>query len=232
MNVHAYSPSREVELTSENPIYRISLSGDSRGLIPTRCDVTGVHLMFPDNLKEVRVRIGANVVAVFDREVISEELRTFPIYASLCRYMCISMELVYCANWLAENEEYVYEDEYAVVKEYGESAEIFDGYSCYRGQLVTRRRVPTGDKFRRIVKGVAVNTPPITFDIAERTGMVYHAEVPVLEKIKLSELDGEYRDRLVSEFDMKPHHVYPEYGIVTNKLRYVGNMAGLQYMFR
>jgi hypothetical protein len=28
-----------------------------------------------------------------------------------------------------------------------------------------------------------VNTPPITFDIAERTDMVSHAEVPVLEKI-------------------------------------------------
>jgi hypothetical protein len=67
-----------------------------------------------------------------------------------------------------------------------------------------------------------LNTPPITFDMAERTDMVSHAEVPVLEKIKLSELDGKYRDRLVSRFGMKPHPVYSEYRIVTNKLRYVG----------
>jgi hypothetical protein len=43
-----------------------------------------------------------------------------------------------------------------------------------------RAASPTENKCRRIVKGRGEH-PPITFDMAERTDMVSHAEVPVLE---------------------------------------------------
>lgn len=219
-------PSQEVVLTADKPRFRMILNTESTTKIPINYDISGIDFTFPNELKEVRIYIGKQLIAEFDHDT-KDQLSNFPLYLSLCRYMYTEFEFVYCETWLAENEQYVFEDEYTEIEEYGDEMEVFDGDEYHYGRAVYRKNVPTGGTVRKIVKGVTVAIPSITFHIVENDGTLSRI-VPVPQKLKLADLDDEYKQILISKYDMK---VYNDYGIVMNKLRYAGNMAGLMYVF-
>lgn len=222
--------SETVVLTSENNKYTICLNKENKRVIPRDHDVSGIFIEFPPHLVEVRVIIGNSHVAVFDRDM-QTDLSTFPLYLTLSKYMYTELELVYDKEWLLGQEEHTFVDEYVEEEELGDEATIWDGYEYHEGRTVMRRQVPTGKQVRKITKGVSVALPTIVFNIKyrcdENANHVY-VDIPVKQKIKLADLDSDYKEKLIQTHDMK---VFGQYGIVKNYIRYGGGTAGLKIIF-
>lgn len=227
-NKKIYLKEEKIKLTSNNPTHIINLNNNSNNtlLIPNNYDITSMCLSFPDELKEVYIIIGNQSVAFFDKEL-EKELQEFPIYLSLCKNMIVYLKLVYYENFIKEKEEFIYEDEYKEIEIYGEEQEFFDGNEYYWGSPVLRKNEPTGNKIRKVINGVIVNIPEIIF-IIEKRKKYEIIETPVYQKISLQNTDNTYMELLKTKYNLK---IRNGYGIVTNSLRYISNLAGLKYSF-
>jgi hypothetical protein len=53
--------------------------------------------------------------------------------------------------------------------------------------------------------------------------------VPIEQKIKLSDIDEEYKNELIEKYNMK---IDGEYGLVKNYVGYAGGMGGLAFHFK
>lgn len=215
--------SEQVTLTSINFKHSICLNNEINRIIPEVYNVRGISVDFPPELDSIRVVIGNQTVATFDRDMV-DDLKTFPIYLSLCVYMYCRLEFDYNKQWIYDNEEYTYEDEYVEDCWFGDEVEIFDGNEYYIGQKVFREKKPTGNKTRVITKGVTVTVPKIVFDIEPMDKNLVEIRVPVKQKINLTGADDGYREYLTNKYDMKD-------GFVTNTLYYKSGMAGLTNVF-
>jgi hypothetical protein len=206
--------SEQVVLTSNNETNR---------LIPQDCDIKGISIDYPFELDKVHVIIGNQIVATFDSNMI-DELKTFPIYLSLLKYMYCRIEFEFNKQWLLDNEQYRYEDEYVEECWLGDELEVYDGDEYHVGKQVFRKEKPTGNKRRVITKGVTVTVPKIVFDIEPMDKNLVKIRVPVKQKINLTGADNTYKDYLTNKYNLKD-------GFVTNTLFYNGGMAGLTNVF-
>lgn len=220
-------PEQTIYLTSEKYRHKIYFNRYDYSIIPLKHDITGISLEFPDILKQVRVYIGNNCIAIFDRDM-KDDLAKFPIYLTLATYMYTDIELVYDKKWLEQNEGYAYEDEYIEAIEYGDDIEIYDGYDYQFGKKVIRKKVPSGKQTRTITKSVELRAPQITVGIAYNESREKKL-VSVKQKIDLSTVDGAYMHRLISNHNMRI--INDHYGYVNNVIYYTGEIAGLKYSF-
>lgn len=149
-----------VPLTSTNFIYSVPITNNHD--IPKDHDIVKTLFEFPDNLDHIRLIIGGQLIAIFDKTRYNN-LEVFPIYRSLLQYYNTYFELVYDKKWLYENETTEDQDEYREVETFGPETIVYDNGDYFTGSLVTRHREPTGNKVRTIVKPVSVEIPKIVF---------------------------------------------------------------------
>lgn len=197
-------------------------------LVPEGLDIRGMFMDFPEGLQEVRIILGGYKIAIFTKDM-KDDMENFPIYLTLSKYQVCSIELVYSSKWLEEREEFEMVDEYIDNIEYGDEVEIFDGYEYRIGNLVKKNRVLSGFKQRIVTKRVDVMFPEIRIIVGKNQHDGSKAQVSVRERIDLTGIDDDYKNRLLKKHNMVI--VDNKVGYVTNIVYYTHNMAGLMYTF-
>jgi hypothetical protein len=220
---HIILPSQGVVLTSEKFINTINL----KEVIPAGYNVKGILVDFPENLKGVRLLMGNECVAVFDKSM-QGNLSKFMIYTALLHHVYSELELVYDKQWLQTQEEYLEEDDIASVVSYGEIVEIFDGVQYRYGRLVHRRKTLTGIARRVITKGVQVKIPMVRFNIEKADPELKTALVSVKQTIRTKDLTDKDIETFIEKYKLE---IVGNYGIIMNNIIYADGVARLMYTF-
>lgn len=174
-------------LTAENNKHRTRLNKErDERIIPEGYDISGVNFTNqPAWLVNVNILCMGSIIASFDQNNLPN-LASFPIYVSLSPYAYIDIELEFDKNWLEKQEEYEMVDEIIEEVEHSDTEiEVFDGAEYHIGKVVRRKLVPTGRKVRKVIKGVEITIPSMTFKIKKnnKTSIPRIVEVPVRQKI-------------------------------------------------
>jgi hypothetical protein len=202
---------KTVQLDSTSNIYSLKLTDHPD--IPKGYNISKTFFDFPDNLLEIRLFIGGQLVAKFDKTKYNN-LETFPIYMSLLPYDIVVLDFVYDRTWLYENETVEDQDEYKYVETFGPETTVYneEENSYYTGKTVIRNREPTGNKVRTITKPVSLGVPKIIFVVekhninnnidtvsSNKVDIMTNDEyidVPVIQKLKLSTMSEEDKNTI------------------------------------
>lgn len=210
-------------LPSDHP--RINL----REIIPDHYDITGIHIDFPHNLKHIVIEIGGINSIVFDKDM-TEYMKTFPIYLTLCKYMDVMISFIYDTNWIDSNTEYEILDEYTKQDVLGKEVTIWDGYEYHKGEIVLEsKNIPTGKHIRKVTKSIEVLTPTIIFDIEEINYNMTSLSQNIIQKIDISNISNDDKKRLIEQFNL--NIIGTGIGYIDNKILYRNGMAKLYYNY-
>jgi hypothetical protein len=203
---------------------------DLNRLIDAGHDIVDTRLDLPKEVKELRLLIGGQAVAVFNHDNI-QDLRNFPIYLSKARYHNACIQLVYDPDYLMQYERFSMVDEVMEEERYGEYVEIYDGCDYHTGRIVERVQVPTGNKIKKVIGAVVIETPTMTFEVrAASNNDETYVEVPVRLKVTV---DRSCKDDYIKRFNLEvlSENEHQIVGYVTNQIRYQQGLAGLKYSF-
>lgn len=196
--------------------------------IPDEYDITGIHMEFPENLKNIKISFGNNSI-IFDKDM-TEYMKTFPFYLTLCKYLNVNMYFIYDNDWIDSNIEYEMVDEYIEEDDLGEEATIWNGYEYYTGELVMgTKKVPTGKKVRNILKGVEIKTPKIIFDIEKINHNTDSVTQKIRQNIDISVIREDYIENLIKNFNLITMENGNSY--IDNKIIYNCGFANVFYNF-
>lgn len=215
----------QIRVTSEDNIYKIKINNEDK-ILPPGYDITGIEMAFPPELQEVRLWIGGQDVAIFDREKLND-LERFPIYLTQLQFHAKQLHLVYDKAWLEQREEFVEEDVYEEVIDYDNKIKIFDGNEYYMGHPVKQIAVR-----KRVSKGYPVGLSAITFNLERNTSSSSDTRTyttPVQQKINISDVDNNTLERWKAQHNLRV--LDDTYGVLTNTLYYSQGLAGLKYFF-
>jgi hypothetical protein len=227
-------PSETAYLSSEDASHTLHLTkqnGDYTPPIPGDHDILGIRFEWPDELDEFAVIIGGQQVAAFSKDT-HQQLETFPIYLSKLMFHVASIEFRYNKDFLMQREEHEMVDESVEEKQLGELTEIYDGNDFHVGRAVTRVRVSTGNKVRKITKRVDVCVPRITLLVSapalDKKRNYLYMEVPVRQKVCIDRNDLQYYlDK--HELQVLSGDEHTVVGYATNYIMYNSGLAALKY---
>lgn len=216
-----------VRLDSNNNTHKILLNDEHNRIVPENHDVIGIDLRVLEHLDTLRIWMGGQLVATFDKHTFPN-LTNFPLYLTKSYYYYTHIEFVFDKKWLLDREEFEMVDEYREVEEYGDMEEVFDGYEYHIGQVVMRRKILTGNTVKRITGKVEVEVPTLQFKLipAERGGPDTTI-VPIRERVYLPNYDDDTKEVMASKHDLEI--LDGTTGYITNYIRYCKGLAGLQY---
>jgi hypothetical protein len=137
-----------------------------RDYIPPEYDITGIHIDFPENLKNIQIEMGGCCQNIIFYSDMTEYMKTFPFYLTLCKYIEIYIVFVYDEKFVDSQIKYEMVDEYIEKEKHGEEVTIYDGYDYHTGNIVTIQKILTGNKVPIVVQGLEINTPIVKIDIA------------------------------------------------------------------
>lgn len=225
MNPLIYSTG-PVQLDSDHNTYKIRLNDEHNRIVPENQDITGIGFEVPEYLNAIRIWMGGQLVATFDKHTFPN-LTNFPLYLTKSYYYYTHIEFVFDKKWLFDREKFEMVDEYREVEEYGDMEEVFDGYEYHTGQVVTCRKILTGNTVRQVTEKVEVEVPTLQFKLTpgERGGP--DIIVPVRQRVHLPNYDDKIREVMMSKHDLEI--LDDTTGYITNYIRYCQGLCVLQY---
>lgn len=220
-------PESQVEITTDSHTmcrHNINL----RTVVNKNYDViTGMEFEIPENITRVGLEL-MNQRVFFDIDMV-DDLKKLPLYLSSCEYAEVRLFFEYDKSWVESNQEYIYVNEYKEVEELGEEVTIFDGYEYHTGKIVNRDIVATGNKIKKITKGVMVTIPKVILNVTKQTPRPPPFSVPIRQKINITNLSESGRQNLKNNLGLI--EIDEKTGYITNEIRYISGLIGLWYTF-
>lgn len=217
-------PEEKVNILHNSFLVTLNKEGTER-IVPQEYDIKGISLEFTDKMKEVRIQIGGQTIARFDKDM-KDDLKKFPIYLTLSTYHYTCIEFVFdIDNELQYDEVDEYEE---VIEETGEEMEFVDRYGeVHWGKQCIKKMVPNGRKKQISKKQIEVTIPTLQIELEQNNHTSDKKDIKFREKIDLTKVDDKYRQRLVETRNLTI--LNDKIGMVDNYLRYASNMAGVYY---